>query len=59
MRRFKKPPPKTKPKPKRHIEDVPFYRFQYKFDDLPLDPARDFIQIQISKYEKQLLKNNE
>lgn len=34
----------------RNIEDAPFYLFQYKFDDLPLDPAKEFITEQISKY---------
>lgn len=34
---------KVKLKHKRHIEDVPFYKFEYKFDELPLDPARSFI----------------
>lgn len=33
---------------RRPIEDVPFYKFEYKFDDLPLDPARPFILEQIS-----------
>jgi dynein heavy chain len=28
---------------KRHIEDVPFYNFKHGPDDLPLDPARNFI----------------
>ncbi|KAL1398756.1 hypothetical protein pipiens_008712 [Culex pipiens pipiens] len=40
---------KVKPKAKRHIEDVPFYKFVYKEDELPLDPARNFIEEQISK----------
>ncbi|GAB0093009.1 Dynein heavy chain [Sergentomyia squamirostris] len=39
-------------KNKRHIEDVPFYAFEYKFGDLPLDPARGFIQEQIDKLKK-------
>jgi dynein heavy chain len=39
-------------KQKRHIEDVPFYKFEYKFDDLPLDPARPFILEQIGNYSK-------
>lgn len=34
---------------KRPIEEAPFYKFAYKFDDLPLDPARPFILEQISK----------
>jgi hypothetical protein len=54
MKRFKKPAAKSKAKikakPRRHIEDVPLYRLVYGFDDLPLDPARDFIQVQISKF---------
>lgn len=33
---------------RRPIEDVPFYKLDYKFDDLPLDPARPFILEQIS-----------
>lgn len=33
---------------RRQIEDVPFYKFKYKFDELPLDPARPFILEQIS-----------
>lgn len=33
---------------RRPIEDVPFYKFEYRFDDLPLDPARPFILEQIS-----------
>lgn len=36
-------------KNKRHIEDVPFYAFKYSEGDLPLDPARSFIQEQIGK----------
>ncbi|XP_055637886.1 dynein axonemal heavy chain 3 isoform X3 [Toxorhynchites rutilus septentrionalis] len=40
---------KVKPKAKRHIEDVPFYKFVYKRDELPLDPARSFIEEQIAK----------
>lgn len=35
---------------RRPIEDVPFYKFEYKYDDLPLDPARPFILEQISNY---------
>uniref|UniRef100_A0A182XBB4 AAA+ ATPase domain-containing protein n=1 Tax=Anopheles quadriannulatus TaxID=34691 RepID=A0A182XBB4_ANOQN len=45
MRRAKKP----KPKLKRHIEDVPFYKFSHGPDELPLDPARSFIEEQIGK----------
>ncbi|XP_055607362.1 dynein axonemal heavy chain 3 isoform X2 [Uranotaenia lowii] len=40
---------KVKPKVKRNIEDVPFYKFTYRSDELPLDPARDFIEDQIAK----------
>ncbi|XP_053695545.1 dynein axonemal heavy chain 3 [Sabethes cyaneus] len=40
---------KVKPKAKRNIEDVPFYKFVYRRDELPLDPARSFIEEQISK----------
>uniref|UniRef100_A0A1B0EXW2 AAA+ ATPase domain-containing protein n=1 Tax=Lutzomyia longipalpis TaxID=7200 RepID=A0A1B0EXW2_LUTLO len=39
-------------KNKRHIEDVPFYAFKYEEGDLPLDPARPFIQEQIDKLKK-------
>lgn len=45
MKRFNK----AKPKEKRHIEDVPFYKFEYKFDQLPLEPARPFIMEQIGE----------
>ena len=38
---------RVKVKQKRHIEDAPFYKFEYNFDDLPLDPARPFINEQI------------
>lgn len=41
---------KVKGRPRRHIEDVPFYKFIYKDDDLPLDPARDFILEEIRKF---------
>jgi hypothetical protein len=41
---------KTRQKQRRPIEDVPFYKFEYSFDDLPLDPARPFIMEQISEY---------
>lgn len=47
MRKVKKPKPKIK---KRNIEDVPFYKFKYKKEDLPLDPAKDFILEQISMF---------
>ncbi|XP_058823709.1 dynein axonemal heavy chain 3 [Topomyia yanbarensis] len=40
---------KIKAKAKRNIEDVPFYKFVYRNDELPLDPARNFIEEQISK----------
>ncbi|XP_062556869.1 uncharacterized protein LOC134221698 [Armigeres subalbatus] len=40
---------KIKLKAKRNIEDVPFYKFVYHRDELPLDPARSFIEEQISK----------
>lgn len=46
MKKFKKPMPKVR---RRHIEDIPFYRFSYKADDLPLDPAKDFILEEISE----------
>lgn len=39
---------RVRPRQRRPIEDVPFYKFEYKFDDLPLDPARPFILEQIS-----------
>lgn len=45
MKRIKR----TRQRQRRPIEDVPFYKFEYKFDDLPLDPARPFIMEQISK----------
>lgn len=47
-RKMLKKPKKAKQKQRRPIEDVPFYKFEYKFDDLPLDPARPFILEQIS-----------
>lgn len=43
---------KMKPKKaikKRNIEDARFYKFEYGTDDLPLDPARQFIQEKIGK----------
>lgn len=46
MKRIKK----VKLKQKRPLEDVPFYKFEYKFDDLPLDPAKPFILEQISRF---------
>lgn len=42
---------KTRQKQRRPIEEVPFYKFEYKFDDLPLDPARPFILEQISEFQ--------
>lgn len=35
---------------RRHIEDVPFYKFTYGIDDLPLDPAIPFVLEKISNY---------
>lgn len=46
LRKVRKP----KPKAKRHIEDVPFYKFVYQKDELPLDPARGFIEEQICNF---------
>lgn len=40
---------KQKKRYDRNIEDAPFYRFRYKFDQLPLDPAKEFILEQISE----------
>ncbi|CRK99186.1 CLUMA_CG012500, isoform A [Clunio marinus] len=37
---------------KRSIEDAPFYKFEYKPEDLPLDPARPFILEQINKIKQ-------
>lgn len=34
----------------RHIEDAPFYRYVYEHDDLPLDPAKNFILEQIGTF---------
>lgn len=34
---------------RRHIEDVPFYKVQYAFDELPLDPIKSFIVEKIRK----------
>uniref|UniRef100_A0AAG5CMI6 Uncharacterized protein n=1 Tax=Anopheles atroparvus TaxID=41427 RepID=A0AAG5CMI6_ANOAO len=45
MRRTKR----VKPKLKRHIEDVPFYKFNHGKNELPLDPARVFVEEQIGK----------
>lgn len=39
-----------KPVKRRHIEDIPFYLFEYGADDLPLDPARPFILQKIRKF---------
>ena len=49
MAKVKRPKPK-----KRHIEDVPFYNFKYEPDDLPLDPAQEFILEEIG-LEKSIL----
>lgn len=38
--------------PRRHIEDVPFYAFNYKLEDLPLDPAKELIESKIGKSVK-------
>lgn len=35
--------------PRRHIEDAPFYSFQYQPEDLPLDPAKPLILSKIGK----------
>lgn len=35
---------------KRPINDCPFYNMQYGFDELPLDPIKDFLQEKICKY---------
>lgn len=35
---------------RRHIEDIPFYRFHHDYDDLPLDPARPFIAERIREF---------
>lgn len=40
-----------KPIKRRHIEDVPFYQFEYGSDDLPLDPAKPFILQKIRKFQ--------
>lgn len=48
MKRMKR----IRPRQRRPIEDVPFYKFVYKRDDLPLDPARPFILEQISEIFK-------
>ncbi|XP_035775701.1 dynein heavy chain 3, axonemal-like [Anopheles albimanus] len=45
MRRVKK----IKQRVKRHIEDVPFFKYTHGKDELPLDPARSFIEEQIGK----------
>lgn len=42
---------KKKPVKRRHIEDVPFYLFEYGADDLPLDPAKEFILQKIRKFQ--------
>lgn len=42
--------PNKKPVKRRHIEDIPFYLFEYGADDLPLDPAKPFILQKIRKF---------
>lgn len=45
-------PFKAKSKPKtyyRHHEEVPFYKLQHSFDELPLDPVKPFILEKIRK----------
>lgn len=55
---------RVKPKARRHIEDIPFYKLKYKKEDLPLDPVKDFILEEISKSDYDVsflwktLKNN-
>lgn len=34
---------------RRHIEDVPFYKLKYAFDQLPLDPFCEFLLGKIRK----------
>lgn len=34
---------------RRNIVDCPFYTFKYKFDELPLDPAKAYIEEKIGK----------
>lgn len=41
---------KLKKLQRRPIEDVPFYKVEYKLDDLPLDPFRPFIKEEISMF---------
>lgn len=36
--------------PRRHIEDAPFYAFQYDSEDLPLDPAKELILNKIGRF---------
>ncbi|XP_037906278.1 uncharacterized protein LOC119648580 [Hermetia illucens] len=43
---------RTKAAVRRHIEDVPFYQFRYKSDDLPLDPAKPFIIKKLDRFTK-------
>ncbi|XP_055840841.1 dynein axonemal heavy chain 3 isoform X1 [Episyrphus balteatus] len=38
--------------PRRHIEDLPFYRFEYQPDDLPMDPAKGFLIEKISRMQE-------
>lgn len=40
---------------RRHIEDVPFYKLQHDYDELPLDPARSFILEKIRKFTEHFL----
>lgn len=35
---------------RRHIEDVPFYKLEHSFDDLPLDPFREFLNGKIREF---------
>ncbi len=44
-----------KPVKHRHIDDVPFYSYKYGADDLPLDPAKSFIEQKIRKFETIIL----
>lgn len=42
-------PTLSKHRERRHIEDVPFYKIQHSFDELPLDPIKPFIVEKIRK----------
>lgn len=55
MKKIEKPKKVLK---RRHIEDVPFYKFSYGSDDLPLDPAKPFILEKISKSFRKLCARN-